>query len=188
MKVIMLGAPGAGKGTQAIMLSKSGGVPHISTGDMMRAAVAKGSELGLKVKRFMDAGELVPDALVIEIIRERLGDADCKKGFILDGFPRTVDQAKALTGLFKEMKLSGVKVLELTVPDQVLLERIKKRGDAGSGRSDDSIEVATKRLQVYWEKTAPVSKYYENEGMLIKVDGIGTIDEIQKRLKKVIGE
>lgn len=188
MKVIMLGAPGAGKGTQAVMLAKSATVPHISTGDMMRQAVAKASALGLKVKGFMDAGELVPDSLVIEIIRERLSESDCRKGFILDGFPRTVEQARALTGLFEEMEITGVKVLELSVPDQILLERIKKRGDSGSGRSDDSIAVATKRLQVYWEKTAPVSKYYESEGSLVKVDGIGSIEEIQTRLQEVIAQ
>jgi adenylate kinase len=185
MRIILLGPPGAGKGTQAILLARDGKIPHISTGEIMRNAVASGSTLGKKVKAFLDAGELVPDETVIAVIRERLSQPDCGVGFLLDGFPRTVDQAKALTALLKEMKKPVTHVIELKVPDQTLIERVKKRGETGSGRSDDTEEVLAKRLQVYWKQTAPVTQYYSSIGKVIAVDGLGTVEEVHKSIMTI---
>lgn len=186
MRVILLGPPGAGKGTQAILLARDAKIPHVSTGDMLRAAVASNSPLGQKVKKLLDAGELVPDAVVIDVIRDRLSQPDCKPGFLLDGFPRTVDQAKALTNLLKDLKAPITHIVELKVPDQVLIERVKKRG-AESGRSDDTEEVVAKRLQVYWTQTAPVTQYYTSIGKVLEVDGLGTIEEVHARVMKTVG-
>jgi adenylate kinase len=182
MRIILLGPPGAGKGTQAVLLSGHYKIPHVSTGEIMRAAVSAGSELGSKVKSFLDSGALVPDEVVIALIRERLQRPDSTSGFLLDGFPRTVDQAKALDNLLSELKITDVKVVELVVAESVLLERIRKRGEAGSGRSDDNAEVAARRLQTYWEQTAPVTLYYRNSGRVIEVDGLGTVEEVQSRV------
>lgn len=187
MRVILLGPPGAGKGTQAISLARDAAIPHISTGEIMRQAVANQSELGLRVKKFLDGGELVPDALVIDLIRERLSRSDCARGFLLDGFPRTVDQAKALTILLEQLNAPISHVIELKVPDSVLLERVRKRGEAGSGRSDDTEAVVAKRLQVYWQQTAPVTQYYKSVGRVIELDGLGTIDEVHARIINVVG-
>lgn len=186
MRIILLGPPGAGKGTQAILLARDAKICHISTGEMMRSAIASGSTLGKKVKGFMDAGELVPDATVIDLIRERLSQPDCAPGFLLDGFPRTVDQAKALTTLLAEMKKPISHVVELKVPDQVLIERVKKRGESGSGRSDDTEEVLAKRLQVYWKQTAPVTQYYREIGNVVEVDGLATIEEVHARVMQSV--
>ncbi|MBX7138429.1 MAG: adenylate kinase [Oligoflexia bacterium] len=183
MRIVLLGPPGAGKGTQAVLLAEKRGIPHISTGQMMRDAVSSGSDLGKKVKKFLDAGELVPDNLVIELIKERLSRADCRTGFLLDGFPRTLEQAKSLTVLLKSLNKELTHVIEITVPESVILERIKRRGETGSGRSDDNTEVASKRLQVYWAQTAPVSKYYQELGSLVEVNGLGTIEEVQSRIQ-----
>lgn len=187
MRIVLLGPPGAGKGTQAVLLAKAADIPHISTGEMMRAAIAKGSPLGLKVKGFMDRGELVPDSVVIDIIRDRLSQTDCAKGFLLDGFPRTVDQVKSLDQLLKSLNKELTHIVEIKVADQILIERIKKRGAEGSGRSDDTGEVAAKRLQVYWAQTAPVAAYYREQGRLTEVDGLGSIEEVKARLGKVFG-
>ncbi|MBN8547815.1 MAG: adenylate kinase [Deltaproteobacteria bacterium] len=185
MRIILLGPPGAGKGTQALLLARDGNICHISTGDIMRKAVASGSALGQKVKAILDAGELVPDEIVIAVIRDRLSQRDCDAGFLLDGFPRTVDQAKALTALLGEMKKPITHVIELKVPDHVLIERVKKRGEAGSGRSDDTEEVLARRLEVYWKQTAPVTSYYREIGKVIEVDGLGTVEEVHAAIMKV---
>jgi adenylate kinase len=182
MRIVILGPPGSGKGTQAVLLAAKLKIPHVSTGNIMREAVAKGTDLGSQVKAYLDSGDLVPDGLVVGLIRERLQQPDARSGFLLDGFPRTIEQARALTKVFEELKLGDVKIVELLVPDKVLLERIAKRGAEGSGRSDDSMEVAARRLEVYWEKTAPVSSYYDARGELLKIDGIGTIEEVQERI------
>jgi adenylate kinase len=187
MRVILLGPPGAGKGTQALLLARDAHIPHISTGEIMRSAVAAQTELGLRVKKFLDGGELVPDALVIDLIRDRLSKPDCAKGFLLDGFPRTVDQAKALTLLLSQLSAPISHVIELKVPDSVLLERVRKRGEAGSGRSDDNEAVVAKRLQVYWQQTAPVTQYYKGENGVIELDGLGTIEEVHARILSTVG-
>jgi adenylate kinase len=181
-RIVLLGPPGAGKGTQAVLLSKKQGIPHISTGEIMREAVSTGTAVGQKVKSYLDAGELVPDALVVELIKERLQRSDCAPGFLLDGFPRTVQQARDLTTLLKEVKQELTHIVEITVTEAVLLDRIRKRGESGSGRSDDNEQVAARRLQVYWEQTAPVTKYYRENGTVLNVDGLGTVDEVHGRI------
>ena len=182
MRIVLLGPPGAGKGTQAVMLAQQAKIPHISTGDILRNAVAAQSALGKKAKSFMDSGSLVPDTLVIDLIRERFAEADCANGFLLDGFPRTVDQAKALTVMLNEIKQPLTHVIEVVVPEAVIVDRIKKRGESGSGRSDDTEEVAKKRYQVYLQQTAPVTAYYKTLGPIRQVDGVGAIDEVKTRL------
>ncbi len=187
MRIVLLGPPGAGKGTQAVTLAKALKLAHIATGDIMRAAVAGGTTLGLKAKGYMDKGELVPDALVIDLIKERLSQTDAKSGFVLDGFPRTVEQAKALKVLLTSLNLQLDRVLDLRVPEKELIDRIVKRGQAGSGRSDDNLEVINKRLQVYHAQTAPVVQFYEQQGGLTPIDGTGSPDDVQGRLLKALG-
>lgn len=192
MRVVLLGAPGAGKGTQATLLCQAKGLKHISTGEMMRAEIAKGSALGGRVKQYLDAGQLVPDNIIIEVIRERLSAKDCEGGFLLDGFPRTVAQAEALDRVLSELRRDLTHVVELNVPEKVLLERIHGRASQGSGRSDDSPEVAKKRLAVYHEQTAPVTAYYASsrkasgKELLFEVDGIGSVEDVHKRVLKAL--
>lgn len=186
MRIVLLGPPGAGKGTQAVLLSKELRIPHISTGEMLREAVASGSALGQKVKGILDSGELVPDAVVIDVVKERLGRADCAPGFLLDGFPRTVEQARALSVVLKDLGRDLTHVIDIAVPEAVLMERIKGRGQAGSGRTDDSAEVAARRLEVYRVQTAPVAGFYGQAGQLTVVDGLGSIEDVSSRLRAVL--
>lgn len=190
MRVIMLGPPGAGKGTQSALLAAWKGVPHISTGEMMRAAVAAKSKLGLELKGYLDRGQLVPDETVTALVQERLGMADCGTGFVLDGYPRTVAQSEALEGILKSARIGGKEpsnsahshAISLVVPEQALIERIKQRGASGSGRSDDSADVAIERLQVYLRETAPVLEFYRARPGFYEVDGTGSIDQVQSRI------
>ena len=182
MNIVLLGPPGAGKGTQAVLLAKQKNIPHISTGEIMREAVASGSELGGKVKSILDKGELAPDQLVIDLVRDRLSRDDCKFGFLLDGFPRTVDQAKALVKMVAEIKRELSHVIDIVVADEILVDRIQKRGAQGSGRSDDTAEMAMKRLEIYKKQTAPVSDYFRTVGRVLEVDGIGLIEEVGARI------
>jgi adenylate kinase len=183
MRIVLLGPPGAGKGTQAVVISKRYGIPHISTGDMMREQVASGSELGRRVKAILDSGELVPDPVIMDVVAERLERPDCAAGFMLDGIPRTLGQAESLDRLLASMKRPLQHVVQLTVPEGILLDRIRQRGAMSGGvRSDDSMEIAAKRLEVFWAQTAPVSTYYRNAGLLREVDGVGTVDEVSARL------
>jgi adenylate kinase len=183
LRIVMLGPPGAGKGTQSVLFSQSHKIPHISTGDMMRAAVKSGNSLGNKVKGYLDAGQLVPDDVVIAVIEERLSQADCSVGFILDGFPRTVAQAQALDTMLEKRATPLTHIIELKVAESILLERIQNRGASGSGRSDDSGAIAANRLKVYWEQTAPVTNYYTKaEAPLVVVDGLGTVEEVKTRI------
>jgi len=186
LRLVILGPPGAGKGTQALLLSKEKNLEHVSTGDIMRKAIKENSETGKKVKQYMDSGELVPDALVLDLVREKLQSKECEGGFILDGFPRTLDQAEGLRGILEEIGKPLTSVVELTVPEHILLDRIKKRGEAGSGRVDDSAEVAAKRLQVYWEQTAPVTAYYEKYGEVASIDGLGSMEEVYDRIVEAV--
>jgi len=181
MQIVLLGPPGAGKGTQAVKICAQYGIPHISTGDMLRQQVASGSPLGLKVKSILDSGELVTDDIIMQVVEARLSQSDCKKGFLLDGIPRTVGQAENLTTLLLKMGAPRVVVLQVSVPDEVLLDRIRNRAGESS-RSDDTAEVAAKRLQVYREQTAPVADYYRQRGSLIKLDGVGSVDEVFHRI------
>ena len=182
MRMVMLGPPGVGKGTQAALLAKAKGVPHISTGEIMRQTVASGEELGKRVKGFLDRGELVTDDVMIEVMRERLRQPDCAAGFVLDGFPRTLPQAEALDVLLRELEMELTHIVDLAVPESVLLERIQKRGASGSGRSDDTMEVAKRRLEVYQAQTAPVGEYYLQRGNMIKIESLAGVPEVQAEI------
>lgn len=211
MRIILLGAPGAGKGTQAQILKDKFNIPQISTGDMLRAAIKANTKLGLEAKQFMDSGALVPDQLIIELVKERIQDSDCKQGFLLDGFPRTIPQAEAM----KEAAITIDMVIEIDVPDNVILDRLSgRRTHLASGRiyhihnnppkiqgkddvtgedlvqrDDDKEETILKRLNVYHRQTKPLVDYYlkwsasENEGLrYIKINGLGNVNDIQKSI------
>ena len=192
MRLILLGPPGAGKGTQATRLVEKFGIPQLSTGDMLRAAVKAGTPVGLKAKAVMDAGGLVSDEIVVGIISDRIEEADAKKGFILDGFPRTVAQAEALDKLLaaKHMELDAI--VELKVDEAALLARIENRARetvaaGGTVRADDNPEAFKVRLDAYRVQTAPVSAYYASKGTLKTVDGMLPIDDVTAALNKVLG-
>jgi adenylate kinase len=183
MRLILLGPPGAGKGTQAQRLIAKHGIVQLSTGDMLRAAVAAGTPVGLRAKSIMDRGELVPDEVVVAIIADRIGQPDAKHGFVLDGFPRTVPQAQALDRLLAERGLQLDAVLELKVDEGILLQRIEKRvaemtARGEKVRADDNPEVLKGRLTAYRAQTAPLAGYYAERGMLKSVDGMAAIDEV----------
>ncbi|OMH40264.1 adenylate kinase [Desulfurobacterium indicum] len=183
IKVIFLGPPGAGKGTQAVRIAEKYDVPHIATGDILRAAVKEGTELGKLAKSYMDKGELVPDDVIIGIIRERLSQDDVKKnGFILDGFPRTLPQAEALDELLKEIGMELDKVIYLNVEDEEIVKRLLARG-----RADDREDVIRNRLEVYRKQTAPLIDYYTSKGLLAEINGVGDINEITQKIEKAIG-
>ena len=185
MRVVFLGPPGSGKGTQAKLLAERLGVPAISTGEILRAAVMEGNPLGLKAKTVMDTGELVSDDLMIALIRERTQQPDAKRGFILDGFPRTLAQAAALEAMLAETgdALSGA--LNMTVPEPLLIDRMAGRSAAES-RSDDAPATVRERLRVYREKTAPLVDYYRKHGLLADVDGVGTVSEVADRIDEAL--
>lgn len=184
LRVIFVGPPGAGKGTQCERFAKARGVPHISTGQIMRDAVAQGTPLGATVKGYLDRGDLVPDALVIDLIRDRLAKEDCKKGFLLDGFPRNVAQSEKLSEMLAEVGQQITHVLELVVPEKILVERLKAR--ATDGRSDDADAVISNRLKVYHDQTAPVVGYYEKQKLVHKIDGVGSMDEVTKSILEIV--
>ena len=188
MILILLGPPGAGKGTQAQRIVETRGIPQLSTGDMLRAAIASGSELGAKVKGIMDRGDLVPDEVVVQIISERIDEADCARGFILDGFPRNVVQAEALDTMLKAKGMSLDVVIEIVVDEACLLERIETRikENPGTVRADDTPETLKKRLGVYREQTAPLLPYYEGQGKLERVDGMKSIDVVSGLIEKIV--
>lgn len=187
MRLILLGPPGAGKGTQSARLVKRYGIPQLSTGDMLRAAVAAETPIGLQAKAIMDAGNLVPDDVVVGIVADRIEEADARKGFILDGFPRTIAQADALEQMLagKGVKLDAV--LELKVDQSKLTERITKRADETRARGeavrkDDDPEVFKTRLAAYNRDTAVISPYYKSRGRLIEIDGMRSIDDVSSEI------
>jgi adenylate kinase len=183
MNIILFGPPGAGKGTQAEILVRDRGMVQLSTGDMLRAAIAAGSELGLQAKAIMDAGELVSDDIMIGMIAERMEEDDCASGVILDGFPRTVAQAQALDTMFADKGISLDSVIEIAVDETALFARIEKRAaETGGARSDDNTDVLKARLKVYHENTAPVLPYYKDKGQLVSIDGMQTVEEVSSQI------
>ena len=185
-RLLLLGPPGAGKGTQAQRLVDDLGIPQISTGDMLRAAVAAGSEVGRKAKGHMDAGELVPDTVVIGVAEERLAQPDAANGFILDGFPRTRDQAEALDALLAKLGCRLECCVALEIDEEELVKRLLRRAEI-EGRSDDNEVAIRTRMAEYNEKTAPLVDYYGAKNILARVDGLGEIDEVAARIAAVLG-
>jgi len=188
MNIILFGAPGAGKGTQAEKLVAKYGLVQLSTGDMLRAAISAGTDLGKRAKEIMDRGDLVSDDIIVGMIAARLDDKDCAKGVILDGFPRTVAQAKALDEMLTSKGLSLDGVIEIRVDEAALFARIENRAaESGGARSDDNADTLRKRLAVYHENTAPLLPYYRDKGVLKSVDGMATIDEVAAQIESVLG-
>lgn len=179
MNIILFGAPGAGKGTQALKLADYFGIPHLSTGKALRENIEKRTPLGRRVKYILDAGKLAPDEVVIELVANELDKPEYAEGVILDGFPRTVEQAEALDQLFDERDRKLDAFIILDVPEKELVHRILERGE---GRSDDTPKKIRTRLQIYHERTEPVLNYYKEQGIVQKVDGTGDVDEIFKRI------
>lgn len=187
MNLILFGPPGAGKGTQARILTERHGWPQLSTGEMLRAAVKAGSELGKKVDALLTRGELVPNEIVVDIIGERLSQPDCAKGAVFDGFPRTIPQAEALDSMLAKRGGNIELVLELKVDDAVLLERVAQRiKDGGALRSDDTPETLKHRLGVYYGNTAPLLDYYRRRNKLVTVDGMAPIQEVARAIETVV--
>ena len=213
MKIIMLGAPGAGKGTQAKKIADLCNIPHISTGDIFRANIKEGTELGKKAKAYMDAGELVPDDLVCDLVVDRIQQDDCTKGYILDGFPRTIPQAEALTSALNAIGQKMEYALNFDVPDENIIHRMAgRRSCVGCGatyhvefnppkvegvcdicgeklvlRDDDKPETVTNRLNVYHEQTQPLIDYYEKQGIVYTMDGTQSMDKVFEDIRKILG-
>jgi adenylate kinase len=208
MNLMLFGAPGAGKGTQAKFLIEKYDIPQISTGDILRAAIAKGTEMGMEAKKYMDDGKLVPDSTIIGIIKDRLAEKDCKKGFILDGFPRTIPQAEALEVLMKNMGIALDKVISLDVPDSDIVERITgRRVSKTTGkiyhikfnppvdeneedlyqRADDTEETVKKRLAAYHDQTAPLFNFYKERRVMAEVNGTQDVDKVTADIVKILG-
>jgi adenylate kinase len=181
VRIVLLGAPGAGKGTQAVKLAEKLGVPQISTGDLFRHNISTGTPLGLEAKRYLDAGDLVPASLTNALVDARIDEADAANGFILDGFPRSVDQAEALHQMLEDRQTKLDAVVEFRVGEDVLLERLKDRG-----RADDTEEVILNRMKVYRDETAPLLDYYSGE--LKTVDAVGSVDEVFARALTALGK
>jgi adenylate kinase len=185
-RLLLLGAPGAGKGTQAERLVEKLGIPQISTGDMLRDAVSAGTEIGVKARDAMDRGDLVPDEVVIGVAEERLGRDDAREGFILDGFPRTVAQARALDDMLERRGTLLERCVALVIDEEAVIERLLKRAEI-EGRSDDGEETIRNRMSVYRAQTEPLVAYYRERGVLAEVDGMGGIDEVEKRVEEALG-
>jgi adenylate kinase len=185
LSIVMLGAPGAGKGTQAVRIAETHGIPHISTGEMLRAAIAAGSELGQRVKGIVESGALVPDELIVEVIRERLSQPDAQNGFVLDGFPRTIVQAEALDALLAELERPLQIVLELELAEETAVKRMLGRA-VEEGRADDTPEVIKNRFAVYRRETEPLSNYYRSTGILVAVDSSPGMDEVFAEIERVL--
>lgn len=214
MKIIMLGAPGSGKGTQAKMIAEKCGIPHISTGDIFRANIKNGTELGAKAKEYMDKGLLVPDELVCDLVVDRIQQADCEKGYILDGFPRTIPQAEALEAALNAIEQKLDYAIDIDVPDENIINRMSgRRACVGCGatyhvvfnptkvegkcdvcgeslilRDDDKPETVKKRLDVYHTQTQPLIDFYSARKVLVEVDGTQSMDKVFEDIMKILGE
>lgn len=187
MRLVLLGPPGAGKGTQAQILIDAYGIPQLSTGDMLRAAIADKTPLGLEAKAIVDRGDLVSDDIVSGIISERMDQPDCAKGFILDGFPRTIAQAQALTHMLDRKGLHLDAVIEIKADSDILVGRIINRAkESGGARADDNEEVLRKRLDIYSEQTAPLVTFYAEQGLLKSVDGMAPIEDVTAAIRQAI--
>lgn len=214
MKIIMLGAPGAGKGTQAKMIADRYQIPHISTGDIFRANIKNGTELGRKAKSYMDAGNLVPDSLTLELVMDRIAQEDCRNGYVFDGFPRTIPQAQALKEALEAIGQTIDYAIDIEVPDENIVNRMGGRracvacgatyhirfaapkvegicdrcGGKLTLRDDDKPETVKKRLSVYHEQTQPLIDFYKQEGCLVTVDGTRDVEEVLQSILKLLGE
>jgi len=190
LNLVLFGPPGSGKGTQAKIVQERRGLPQLSTGDMLRAAIAAGTELGKRCKAIMDTGELVPDEIVVGIIAERYDQPDCAKGAVFDGFPRTIPQAEALDAMLAARKKKIDLVIELKVDDAVLIGRVEQRikESGGVARADDTPETLKNRLAVYYKNTAPLLEYYKKQGKLVTVDGMAPIDQVTKAIAAVLDQ
>lgn len=180
-----MGPPGAGKGTQAELVAEHFGIPAISTGDIFRANVSNGTPLGVEAKRYMDAGEYVPDEVTNNMVRDRLSEPDARQGFLLDGYPRTVSQVEFLDQVLADQSVQLDHVVELVVDEEEIVARLLKRA-AEEGRTDDSEDVIRNRLRVYSEQTAPLTALYAERGLLVRVDGLGPVDEVAARVENAI--
>jgi adenylate kinase len=187
LNIVLFGPPGAGKGTQSGMIIDKYGLVHLSTGDLLRSEIAAGSKLGLEAKRLMDEGTLVPDAVVVGMIASRIEAAPDAKGFIFDGFPRTIAQAEALDAMLADKGTSISYMISLIVPEDELRKRLLIRGQE-TGRTDDNEETITKRIKEYLEKTTPVAGYYESKNKLNSIEGVGSVEDIFSRICSVLDE
>ena len=185
MNILLLGPQGSGKGTQAKRISAEYGIPHIATGDMLRAAMAAGTPLGLQVRPIYDAGRLVPDDLMIGLIRERLDEEDAREGFVLDGFPRTTAQADALDATLREIGRELTVVFELQISDQVCIERLTKRAGE-EGRPDDTPEAIRTRLDLYHRETEPLVEHYRAQGILVGIHADATVNEVFAEIQRAL--
>jgi len=185
MRLVFLGPPGAGKGTQAKRVAERLSVPAISTGDIFRANVGSGTELGLLAKRYMDAGEYVPDAVTNDMVRARLAEPDTANGFLLDGYPRTTAQLDVLDGMLAESERPLDAVVELTAETDEVVQRLLKRAEI-EGRADDTEDVIRRRMEIYTEQTAPLTAIYSAHGVLRRVDGVGPVDDVTDRIVKAL--
>ena len=186
MRIVLMGPPGAGKGTQAVVVAERLGIPHISTGDIFRANVGQGTPLGIEAKKYMDAGEYVPDSVTNGMVADRLSQADASSGFLLDGYPRTLDQVHALNTMLAETDLKLDKVVEITANTEEVIARLLNRAKE-QGRADDTEDVIRRRMEVYAEQTEPLTTEYDKQGLLVKVDGMGSVDEVTGRLMAALG-
>jgi len=185
MRFLIMGPPGAGKGTQAVRLAERIGGAHISTGDIFRDNVSRRTELGEAAQRYMDAGEYVPDEITNAMVRDRLAQDDAREAFILDGYPRTLDQVSTLDGILAELGSELDGVLSLVVNKEELIARLLKRAET-SGRADDTEDVIRRRQDIYTSETSPLLKVYGDRGLLIEIDGIGEVDEVADRIEKAL--